>query len=278
MSIKIVNCGERRAVLDKPDLAPYFFHQGTNFESYKYLGCNLEIVGEKFIYTFRVWAPNADSVALVSDFCGWNNPVPLIRITERGVWELVFPSDFSLEGCAYKYRINAKGRTFDKGDPYARYCRGGDDGASIIFLESVFEWNDEPWLRHRKKTVVKKDSVFLPSPINIYELHIGSFMRQENKNSYISYRDLAKILPSYVKKMGYTHVEFMPIHEYPYDGSWGYQVCAFYAPSSRFGNPDDLKFLINELHTAGVGVIIDWVPAHFPKDSWGLYEFVLIIN
>ncbi len=259
--------------MNNSDLAPYFFHQGTNFEAYKYLGCTLKTENGKFVYTFRVWAPNADAVALISDFCGWNSPQYFSRITERGVWEFSYTSTHSLEGGAYKYRIFKNGKAFDKGDPYARYSRGRDDGASIIFAEDGFEWGDRHWLSHRQRTVIRTDSAFIPSPINIYEMHIGSFMRHEGDNSYISYRELADILPSYLKQMGYTHVEFMPIHEYPYDGSWGYQVCAFYAPSSRFGNPTDFKYLVNALHTAGIGVIIDWVPAHFPKDSWGLYEF-----
>ncbi|MBO5907201.1 MAG: 1,4-alpha-glucan branching protein GlgB [Clostridia bacterium] len=256
------------------DLGAYYFHQGTNFEAYKYLGCTLTFEdGGKYVYTFRVWAPNADAVALISDFSGWESPLALSRVTERGVFELSYTSMSSLEGLSYKYRIYRDGREFDKGDPYARFSRGYDDGASVIFTDDGFEWGDKSWLAYRSRTVVEAEGVFLPTPINVYELHIGSFMRHEGDNSYLGYRELAEILPSYVKSMGYTHVEFLPVHEFPYDGSWGYQVCGFYAVSSRFGNPTDFKYLINALHKAGIGVIIDWVPAHFPKDAWGLFEF-----
>ena len=259
--------------MDNTDLAPYYFHQGTNFEAYKYLGCTSSGDNGKYEYTFRVWAPNADAVALISDFSGWSSPIFLKRITERGVFEVSYISQTSLEGRAYKYRIFRGNRVFDKGDPYARYSRGFDDGTSLIYTDDGFEWTDKRWLDYRSRTVVKKSTAFLPMPINVYELHIGSFLRHEADNSYYTYRELAEILPSYLKRMGYTHVEFLPVHEFPFDGSWGYQVCAFYATSSRFGNPTDFKHLINALHTAGIGVIIDWVPAHFPKDEWGLFEF-----
>ncbi len=252
--------------------ASYYFHQGTNFYAYEYLGVSLESLPGKYEYTFRVWAPGADSVGLISDFSGWQAAVPFVRVTEKGVWELKIDSDSSLEGKSYKYRISSNGVTHDKGDPYARYSRGKDDGASVIFLEGKFKFNDEKWLLHRKNTVKEADGIFLSAPINIYELHFGSFIRHED-NSYYTYREMAEILPSYLKTMGYTHVEFLPLSEHPYDGSWGYQVCAFYAPTSRFGTPDDFKYLINVLHTSGIGVIMDWVPAHFPKDEWGLYEF-----
>ena len=253
-------------------LASYYFHQGTNFHAYEYLGVSSRDVDGEYEYTFRVWAPNARLVGLVSDFSGWNEPVPLARITEKGVWELVYRSSASLEGQPYKYRIVSDSGTHDKGDPYARFSRGKDDGASLIYTESRFEFTDGTWLAHRKNTVAYKDGIFLSAPLNIYEVHLGSFLRHDD-NSYYSYREMAEILPIYLKVMGYTHVEFLPLAEYPYDGSWGYQVCAFYAPTSRFGTPDDLKYLINTLHNAGIGVIIDWVPAHFPKDEWGLYEF-----
>ena len=254
------------------NLAAYYFHQGTNFWAYKYLGATLVKKADKFEYTFRVWAPNADTVGLISDFSGWNEAVPLSKVTEKGVWELKYVSERSLEACAYKYRITSNGKSHDKGDPYAAFSRGKDDGASVIFCESSFSFTDENWLLDRKKTVTEKAGVFLSAPLNIYEMHFGSFIRHSD-NSYYSYREMAEILPSYLKAMGYTHVEFLPLSEHPYDGSWGYQICAFYAPTSRFGTPLDLKYLINELHKVGIGVIMDWVPAHFPKDEWGLYEF-----
>ena len=254
------------------ELDVYLFHQGTNFRAYEYLGVNLKKRGDIFLYTFRTWAPNADRVSLVSSFRGWNEPLPLSRISENGIWELEYESSRSLEREAYKFRIESKGRTFDKGDPYARFSRGGADGASLIFTSRDYQWGDEQYLKYRQRSICYRDGSYIPSPINIYEMHLGSFMRHDD-GGYISYRELADILPTYIKRMGYTHVEFLPLQEYPFDGSWGYQVCGFYAPSSRFGDPDDLRFLIDSLHKAGIGVIMDWVPAHFPKDAWGLYEF-----
>ena len=254
------------------DLASYYFHQGTNFRAYEYLGCIPKNTDNGFKYVFRVWAPNAVSVGLVSDFTGWDEPYYMNRITDGGVYECELYTSHSLEGCAYKFKIiTEKGAVF-KGDPYARFSRGGDDGASLIFSSDDFLWTDDKWMLKRKKAFMAGGSAYLSVPINIYEIHLGSFLRH-NDGSYYSYRELSQILPIYLKHMGYTHVELMPIQEYPFDGSWGYQVCAFYAPTSRFGTPDEFKMLIDILHRAGIGVILDWVPAHFPKDSWGLYEF-----
>ena len=255
------------------DLGSFLFHQGTNFRAYEFLGCSLSLKDGKYEYTFRTWAPNAKSVGLVSDFSGWSYAVPFSRITNNGIWELKYLSDESLELQPYKFRIESASGTHDKGDPYARFSRAGADGASLIFTDKSFKWEDKRWLNHRKKTVASDGQYYMSAPINIYEMHMGSFMRHEEDNRYYSYRELADILPSYLKKMGYTHVEFLPLQEHPFDGSWGYQVCAFYAPTSRFGTPNDLRHLINNLHKAGIGVIMDWVPAHFPKDEWGLYEF-----
>ncbi len=258
--------------MDKNDLASFYFHQGTNFHSYEYLGCTSSISDGKYTYYFRTWAPKADSVGLVSDFCGWNDPLPFTKITDKGVWELKYESDSSLEGKAYKFLISSAGGIKFKGDPYSRYSKGGSDGASIVCTSNSFEWSDSNWLKYRRSQISVVEDSYIAAPINIYEIHLGSFLRHEN-GDYYSYTELANILPAYLKKMGYTHAEFMPIQEYPYDGSWGYQVCGFYAPTSRFGSPSDFKYLINALHNAGIGVILDWVPAHFPKDEWGLYEF-----
>lgn len=259
--------------MSKTDLASYLFHQGTNFRTYEYLGCTLKIVDNEYEYTFRTWAPKAHSVGLVSDFSGWDDPIKFKRITDNGIWELVYTSNTSLELMPYKFRITSDAGVHDKGDPYARFSRGKDDGASLIFTDTSFKWEDKAWLSHRRKTICEIGNAYMCTPVNIYEMHVGSFMRHEEDNSYYSYRELAEILPGYLKKMGYTHVEFLPLQEFPFDGSWGYQVCGFYAPSSRFGTPNDFRYLINSLHKVGIGVIMDWVPAHFPKDEWGLYEF-----
>jgi len=250
--------------------AEYLFHQGTNFYAYKYLGATQEKCDGEYVYTFRTWAPNAYSVALVSDFSGWEAALPMNKVSDKGLWEISLKSKGCLSGSCYKFKIVGKNGTRFKGDPYSVFSKGGADGASIIF-ESEFKWSDEHWMNKRKFVSDGTDS-YMPIPINIYELHLGSFMRGED-NRYCSYREMADILPFYLRYMGYTHVEFLPVSEYPFDASWGYQVGAFYAPSSRFGNPDDFRYLINELHSFGIGVILDWVPAHFPKDEWGLYEF-----
>lgn len=254
------------------EMAGYLFHQGTNFHAYRYLGCTLKREDNRYIYTFRTWAPNAFSVGLVSDFSGWDVSLPLNRVTENGIWEIIYPSDTSLEKQPYKFRITSSDGTHDKGDPYAAFSRGSDDGASLVFCENGYEWGDKRWLERRKKTIAHKNGAYIPSPVNIYEMHFASFMRHDD-GSFMSYREMADILPAYLKRMGYTHVEFLPLQEYPYDGSWGYQVCGFYAPTSRFGDPDDYRHLIDSLHKSGIGVIMDWVPAHFPKDEWGLYRF-----
>ena len=255
------------------DMAAYYFHQGTNFRAYDYLGCALRIDGQKYIYTFRTWAPNASSVGLVSDFSGWNEPVMFERVTGSGVWELNYVSERSLEKEPYKFRISSPHGTCDKGDPYARFSRGGADGASLIYTGSSFSWNDENWMSKRRADVSVKRGRFLSAPVNIYEVHMGSFVRRKESGEYYTYREMADVLVPYVKYMGYTHVEFLPLSEHPFDGSWGYQVCGFFAPTSRYGDPDDFRYLVNKLHNNGIGVIMDWVPAHFPKDGWGLFEF-----
>ena len=252
--------------------ALYYFHQGTSSHAYDYLGCNLVSRGKEYVYSFRTWAPGAQKVELISEFSGWDTPIPLTRISEGGVFELIYKSDKSLEKCPYKYRITSSGGAVNKGDPYALFSRGLADGASLVYTERSFPWEDKGWLKHRRNTVKEKKGSYLSAPVNIYEVHLGSFMRKED-GSVLSYREAADLIGPYAKAMGYTHVELLPIMEHPFDGSWGYQVCGFFAPSSRFGDPDDFKYFVNKLHSMGLGVILDWVPAHFPKDEWGLYNF-----
>ena len=259
--------------MSSKDLNAYLFHQGTNYHAYDFLGCSVVKKDGMYEYTFRTWAPNAYSVGLVSDFSGWDYAVPFSKSTDNGIWELKYFSEESLELNPSKFRITSRSGVHDKGDPYARFSRGGADGASLIFTDNSFKWEDKQWLSHRKKTITNKGNYYMATPINIYEMHMGSWMRHVEDNRYYSYSELADILPSYLKSLGYTHVEFLPLQEHPFDGSWGYQVCAFYAPTSRFGTPNEFRRLINNLHKAGIGVIMDWVPAHFPKDAWGLYEF-----
>ena len=253
-------------------LDAFLFHQGTHFRAYSYLGCSVKKSSQGYVYTFRTWAPGAEYISVVGDFSDWQNGLPMSRITDGGIWELSFFSEISYIGSAYKLRIASPSGIHFKGDPYARASKGGDDGASLIVGESEFVWGDERWLAERKKTIRTRKGSYLPVPINIYELHLGSFDRHED-GSYLSYLELADRLVPYVKSLGYTHIEILPITEYPYDGSWGYQVGAFFAPTSRYGSPDDFRSFVNAFHKAGIGVILDWVPAHFPKDAWGLYEF-----
>ena len=263
---------ESLKMTEQNNLAAYYFHQGTNFCAYEYMGCTVKKISKKYVYTFRTWAPYADNVSLVSDVSGWDTQIDMNKITEKGIWETSYVSDTSLEGEPYKFIIERGEKTIFKGDPYARFSRGGADGASIIY-HSDYKWNDRNWLNRRKKISNVIEKYYLPRPINIYEVHLGSFVRHIEDNRYYSYREFADIIVPYVKYMGYTHIEFLPISEYPFDGSWGYQVGAFYAPTSRYGTPNDFKYLIDILHQNGIGVIIDWVPAHFPKDEWGLYEY-----
>ena len=261
-----------QAVSSDRSLDAFLFHQGTHVSAYSYLGCNVVVTESGYHYSFRTWAPGADMVSVVGDFCDWQNGLPMSRITDGGIWELTLFSDKCLDGAPYKYRIASPQGIHLKGDPYAFASRGGDDGASLIVGKSGFLWGDKAWLSQRKKNIRSKKGSYLPTPINIYEVHLASFARKED-GGYLSYRELADRLVPYVKTLGFTHIELLPITEYPYDGSWGYQVGAFFAPTSRFGSPDDFRAFVDAFHRAGIGVILDWVPAHFPKDAWGLYEF-----
>ena len=247
-------------------LAPFLFHEGTNYEAYDYLGSHADENG----YVFRVWAPHAEAVYVVGDFNGWQDETPMVRVTKAGVWEgHIAREEYSFgEFSNYKYKIIASdGREIYKSDPYANHFETPPATSSKYYDISDFVWHDEAWLRDRKKRMC----ACYAEPINIYEVHLLSWKRHEDGTSY-SYLELAEELPAYVKQMGYTHVEFMPVMEHPFDGSWGYQVCGYYAPTSRLGTPKDFMTLVDKLHTAGVGVILDWVPAHFPKDAHGLYD------
>ncbi|MGN0605228.1 MAG: 1,4-alpha-glucan branching protein GlgB [Oscillospiraceae bacterium] len=243
------------------DIPLYFFHQGTNYEAYKFFGANRDESGN---YAFRVWAPNAVSVSVVGDFNNWDRTVnPMTKIADE-VWEARIGNLKIYD--SYKYSIETQtGKILNKADPYARHAEVRPGTASKIF-ESSFVWSDEEWFEKKKDFVVYK------SPMNVYEVHFNSW-KQNPDGSFYSYTQFASEIIPYIKKMSYTHIEFMPLSEYPFDGSWGYQVSGYYAPTSRFGTPDDFKSMINKFHKAGIGVILDWVPAHFPKDQQGLYEF-----
>lgn len=241
------------------------YHDGTSVHAYDFLGCHPETRHKVRGFVFRVWAPNAQHVSVVGDFNFWNpDDLPMMRISQ-GVWEAW--SSNAREGGAYKYLIrHGNGETVHKADPVGFRTCVAPDTSSVICGKSKYRWHDKAWMEQAASRTP------LHGPVNIYEMHLGSWRRKEDGSLY-SYGELAPILADYLKDMGYTHVEFMPLAEYPYDPSWGYQVTHYYAPTSRYGSPDELRKLVDTLHRAGIGVILDWVPAHFPKDIYGLYEF-----
>jgi len=248
------------------NLPLYLFHQGTNYKSYEFLGAHPCKKGKVQGYVFRVWAPNAAEVSVVGNFNGWDpdaNPMELLE--KSGVWELMIPDLAQYD--IYKYCIKTRdGRTLMKSDPYAFHAETAPDNASKLYDIEGYEWKDKDWYDKRK------DYNPYRSPVNIYELHMGSWRRHEDGNPY-SYRQVADELVSYLKEMGYNYVEFLPLMEYPFDGSWGYQVTGFFAPTSRYGVPKDFMYFVDKCHKEGIGVILDWVVAHFPKDEHGLMEF-----
>ena len=245
------------------EIPTYLFHQGSNARSYDFLGAHNDGEGHT---VFRTWAPNAKGVSVVGDFNGWNEAAsPMTKITDGGIWEAV--TDELNQFDVYKFCVTAAdGRQLMKADPYGFHTETRPANASKFYDIEGYEWHDSKWLEKRKKTSIYE------SPVNIYEVHAGSWKQHEDGNFY-SYRQLADELCDYVKETGYTHVEFLPLSEYPFDGSWGYQVTGYFAPTSRYGEPKDLMYLIDKFHQNGIGVILDWVPAHFPKDAHGLYEF-----
>ncbi len=255
----------------------YLFNEGNFFGCYEKLGAHFRTIesqradGETEAVggvNFAVWAPNAERVSLVGPFNGWDNRAhPMTMRAGTGVWELFFPN--LVEGTHYKYAIRSRfmGYEVDKADPYGFYAEMRPSTDSRIWDVDKYEWNDQEWLAERPRRQA------LDAPIAIYEVHLGSWKRVPETNGYLSYRDLAHDLVEYVKRLNYTHIELLPISEHPFDGSWGYQVGGYYAPTSRFGNPDDFKYFVDHCHQNGIGVLLDWVPAHFPRDAHGLAFF-----
>lgn len=251
---------------DKNDLPVYLFHQGNNRCAYEFFGCHAE--GDETV--FRVWAPNACRAYLVGDFNSWDDSLEMSKLTQSGIWEMRMPRRFDNDKkIKYKYKFINGSRCVYKADPYAVHNGTLGETASYVYTMGSYDWSDECWLASRAEQY-KKHS--LDHPLNIYEVHLPSFMRHSD-NSYLNYRELAHELAPYVKQLGYTHVELLPLSEHPFDGSWGYQVTGFYSPTSRLGTPDDFKYFVDTLHSYGLGVIMDWVPAHFLKDEHGLIEF-----
>jgi len=242
--------------------------QGTHYRAYEKLGAHpLEEDGEEGVY-FSVWAPNAESVSVIGSFNKWEAWVhEMKRIKDSGIWERFVPG--AKIGDTYKFEIKGEnGFWAQKSDPYAFESELRPNTASVVCDLGNYEWNDAGWIKNRENTDWQK------SPVSVYELHPGSWKRiPEEDNRWLTYRELADELIPYVKEMGHTHIELLPITEHPFDGSWGYQATGYYAPTSRFGSPDDFRFFVDRCHQEGLGVILDWVPAHFPKDAHGLGYF-----
>ncbi len=242
--------------------------KGTHYRAYEKLGAHpLEENGEEGVY-FSVWAPNAKSVSVIGSFNNWEAWVhEMKRIKDSGVWERFVPG--AKIGDTYKFEIKGEnGFWAQKSDPYAFESELRPNTASVVCDLSSYEWNDAEWVAKRETTDWQK------SPVSIYELHPGSWKRMpEEGNRWLTYREMADQLVSYVKEMGHTHIELLPITEHPFDGSWGYQATGYYAPTSRFGSPNDFRYFVDRCHQEGLGVILDWVPAHFPKDAHGLGYF-----
>jgi 1,4-alpha-glucan branching enzyme len=242
------------------------FNKGTNYNSYRLMGAHLERRDGTYGCTFRVWAPNADSVSVVGLFNRWDGKLNrMIRIDDTGVWEIFIEG---IKECdSYKYEIVTKnGQKLLKSDPFGFYGELRPDNSSIVASLEGYKWTDGNWQENKHNTPL------LDKPISIYEVHLGSWKRKEN-GEFLNYREIADELVNYVYDMGYTHIELLPVQEHPFDGSWGYQVTGYFAVTSRHGKPKDFMYFIDKCHQKGIGVILDWVPAHFPKDLHGLARF-----
>jgi 1,4-alpha-glucan branching enzyme len=240
--------------------------EGTNYETYNMLGAHLlEVEGVQGA-RFSVWAPNAESVSLVGDFNQWDTRRHPMRLRDGGIWEIFMPA--ADEGFAYKYNVRSRHRAYRqlKADPYAFFDEKPPKSASIVANLDKYQWQDQGWMESRA------DKNWLQQPISTYEVHLESWFRGPHGES-LTYREMAQTLVGYAKRLGYTHLQMMPPMEHPFSGSWGYQVIGYYAPTSRFGAPEDFMYLVDCAHREGIGIIIDWVPAHFPKDAHGLVYF-----
>lgn len=244
------------------------FHEGDLFNAYEYFGAHACTVQGVAGFYFSVWAPNATEVSVIGKFNGWKEGVHrlFVRLDHSGIWEGFIPR--LQAGLLYKFHIVSPNGSYYKADPYAHYAELRPGKASCTY-ESAYHWQDDAWMQNRS------NHNHTDKPWSVYEMHLGSWMRpvKDDEEQYNSYTLTAEKLIPYLKGMGFTHVEFMPVMEYPYDGSWGYQITGYFAPTSRYGTPDDFRYLIDALHQNGIGVILDWVPSHFPGDEHGLYLF-----
>lgn len=251
------------------ELDIYLFNQGTHYDLYEKLGAHIKEIDNIRGTAFAVWAPNAKRVSVVGDFNNWDGRRHSMRLIQNGgIWEIFIPGVDELD--KYKYEIvTINGEVITKADPYASYAEVRPATASVVYDTEKYKWNDDKWFEDMAN-IHKYDR-----PMNIYEVHLGSWDKKipDDDNGYYSYNELSNKLIDYVCEMGYTHIELMPVEEHPFDGSWGYQLTGYYAPTSRYGTPDDFKAFVDKCHQRGIGVILDWVPAHFPKDSHGLARF-----
>ncbi len=247
----------------------YLLGEGKHWQSYEKLGAHFRVVNGVEGVNFLVWAPNASRVAVVGDFNDWDGyKNPMVKHYPSGLWETFVPG--VREGAIYKYRVESDGRVTERADPYGFYAEVPPRTASVVADLSKYEWKDAAWMAER----AKNDVAWLREPMSVYEVHLGSWIRSETDPERLpTYRELADQLVDYVKKLGYTHVEFLPVSEHPLTASWGYQVIGMYAVTSRYGRPEDFMYLVDKCHQNGIGVIVDWVPAHFPKDGHGLRRF-----
>lgn len=244
----------------------HLFGAGTHYEIYEKMGGRLMTHEGARGAAFSVWAPNAKAVSVIGDFNNWDaRRSPMRRLGESGIWELFLPA--AAEGDKYKFHVTqCDGRVVDKTDPYGVYAEVRPNNASVLYPLKRYKWKDRRWMTARRKYD------FRAAPMNIYEVHLGSWKRAEG-DRFLTYTELAEQLIPYVKEMGYTHIEMLPVEEHPFDGSWGYQVTGYYAPTSRYGSPDEFKQFVDACHQNGLSVILDWVPAHFPKDDFALARF-----
>ncbi len=250
------------------EIDAHLFSEGQHWELYKHFGAQVRELGGVKGTSFVVWAPNAQRISVVGDFNRWDGRVnPMRKLLNCGVWEIFIPSIG--EGAHYKFEVkNCWGQMVLKSDPFAFFSQHGTQTSSLVYDLDHYTWNDDDWMTKRR------DVVWHKAPISCYEVHLGSWRRKpEEGDRFLSYRELADELIDYVHHMGYTHIELMPVAEHPFEGSWGYQVTGYYAPTSRFGSPDEFRYFVDRAHQKGIGIIVDWVPGHFPKDVHGLAEF-----